>query len=100
LGIELRRKPTSEEIEEICIAAQEAARLHLLSKVSLKRVSDLDVTVEAEGDKPLVLYVDVAVELENGDDDVEPFVDEATESAFSAAEAKAKELNLCLDTPA
>ncbi|HUK50574.1 MAG TPA: DUF3194 domain-containing protein [Terriglobales bacterium] len=100
MGIELRRKPTSEEIEEICIAAQEAARLHLLSKVSLKRVSDLDVTVEAEGDKPLVLYVDVAVELENGDDDVEPFVDEATESAFSAAEAKAKELNLCLDTPA
>jgi len=100
LGIELRRKPTSEEIEEICIAAQEAARLHLLSKVSLKRVSDLDVTVEAEGDKPLVLYVDVAVELEEGNDDVEPFVDEATESAFSAAEAKAKELNLCLDTPA
>ena len=100
MGIELRRKPTSEEIEEICIAAQEAARLHLLSKVSLKRVSDLDVTVEAEGDKPLVLYVDVAVELEEGNDDVEPFVDEATESAFSAAEAKAKELNLCLDTPA
>jgi predicted nucleotidyltransferase len=100
LSIELRRKPTSEEIEEICVAAQEAARLHLLSKVSLKRVSDLDVTVEAEGDKPLVLYVDVAVELEDGNDDVEPFVDEATEFAFSAAEAKAKELNLCLDTPA
>jgi predicted nucleotidyltransferase len=100
LSIELRRKPTPEEIEEICVAAQEAARLHLLSKVSLKRVSDLDVTVEAEGDKPLVLYVDVAVELEDGNDDVEPFVDEATDSAFSAAEAKAKELNLCLDTPA
>ena len=100
MGIELRRKPTTEEIEQICVAAQEAARLHLLSKVSLKRLSDLDVTVEAEGDKPLVLYIDVAVELASGNEDVEPLVDEATESAFSAAEAKAKELNLCLDTPA
>jgi len=100
MGIELKRKPTEEEIEEICVAAQEAARGHLLSKVSLKRVSDLDVTVEAEGDKPLVLYVDVAVELESGDEDLSPLVDEATEVAFSAAEAKTKELNLCVDTPA
>ena len=100
MGIELRRKPTEDEIEEICVAAQEAARGHLLSKVSLKRVSDLDVTVEAEGDKPLVLYVDVAVELEEGDEDMGPLVDEATEIAFSAAEAKTRELNLCVDTPA
>ncbi|HUK28617.1 MAG TPA: DUF3194 domain-containing protein [Candidatus Acidoferrales bacterium] len=100
MGIELRRKPTEEEIEEICVAAQEAARGHLLSKVSLKRVSDLDVTVEAEGDKPLVLYVDVAVELESGDEDLGPLLDEATEIAFSAAEAKTRELNLCVDTPA
>ena len=100
MGIELRRKPTEDEIEEICVAAQEAARGHLLSKVSLKRVSDLDVTVEAEGDKPLILYVDVAVELEEGDEDMSPLVDEATEIAFSAAEAKTRELNLCVDTPA
>jgi hypothetical protein len=100
MGIELRRKPTTDEIEQICVAAQEAARQHLLSKVSLKRVSDLDVTVEAEGDKPLVLYIDIAVELTSGNEDVEPLVDEATEFAFSAAEAKAKELSLCLDTPA
>jgi len=100
MGIELRRKPTEDEIEAICVAAQEAARGHLLSKVSLKRVSDLDVTVEAEGDKPLILYVDVAVELEEGDEDMSPLVDEATEIAFSAAEAKTRELNLCVDTPA
>ena len=100
MGIELRRKPTTDEIEQICIAAQEAARLHVLSKVSLKRVSDLDVTVEAEGDKPLVLYIDIAIELMSGDEDVGPLVDEATDVAFSAAEAKAKELSLCLDTPA
>jgi hypothetical protein len=100
MGIELRRKPTTEEIEQICVAAEEAARRHLLSKVSLKRISDLDVTVEAEGDKPLVLYIDIAVELTSGDDDVGPMVDEATDLAFSAAESKVKELSLCPDTPA
>jgi hypothetical protein len=100
MGIELRRKPTTDEIEQICVAAQEAARLHVLSKVSLKRLSDLDVTVEAEGDKPLVLYIDIAVELLSGDEDVGPLVDEATDIAFAAAERKTKELSLCLDTPA
>jgi hypothetical protein len=94
MGIELKRKPTTEEIEEICSAAEEAARKHLLSKVSLKRVSDLDVTVEAIGDKPLVLNVDVSVELSMGDQNMQGIVDEATQLAFSAAEAKAKQLSL------
>jgi hypothetical protein len=83
----------------MCTAAQEAARGHLLSKVSLKRISDLDVTVEAVGDKPLALSVDVAVELESGDEDMDPLVDAATDIAFDAAERKARELDLCRDTP-
>ena len=83
----------------MCLAAQEAARNHLLSKVSLKRISDIDVTIEAVGDKPLTLLVDVAVELESGSEDMDPLVDEATDIAFEAAEKKARELNLCRDTP-
>jgi hypothetical protein len=98
--MELKRAPTEDEIEQMCLAAQEAARNHLMSKVSLKRIDDLDVTVEAIGDKPLMLYIDVAIELTSGDEDLGPLVDGATDSAFSAAEAKARELNLCLDTPA
>jgi len=97
MTIELIRTPTEDEIEQMCTAAQEAARKHLMSKVSLKRISDLDVTVEALGDKPLLLFVDVAIELTSGDEDMAPLVDEATDLAFSAAEAKARELNLCLD---
>jgi len=97
--VELTRKPTDEEIEQVCLAAQEAARNHLLSKVPLKRVSDIDVTVEAIGDKPLTLFVDVAVELESGSEDMEPLVDQATDIAFEAAERKARDLNLCRDTP-
>lgn len=82
--MEFTRTPTTEEIEQICEAAQEAARNHLLSKVSLKQISDIDVTVEAVGDKPLVVSVDVAIELESGNQDVEPIVDEATDMAFVA----------------
>jgi hypothetical protein len=99
MPLELIRIPTDEEIEQMCLAAQEAARSHLLSKVSLKRISDLDVTVEAMGDKPLTLSVDIAVELESGDEDMDPLVDEATDIAFDAAERKARELDLCRDTP-
>ncbi len=100
MGIELRRKPTAEEVEQICLAAEEAANRRLLSKIPLKRMSDLDVVIEAVGDKPLILNVDVAIELLSGDQDLEALVDEATDAAFIAAEAKAKELNLCVDTPA
>jgi hypothetical protein len=99
MTMELIRAPTDEEIEQICLAAEDAARRHLMSKIPLKRLSDLDVMVEAVGDKPLMLSVDVAIELTSGNDDVDPLVEDATDSAFSAAETKARELKLCLDTP-
>ena len=97
--VELTRAPTEEEIEQMCLAAQDAARGHLLSKVSIKRIDDIDVTVEAVGDKPLTLSVDVAVELDSGSEDMDSMVDEATDLAFQAAEKKARELNLCRDMP-
>lgn len=99
MGIELKREPTADEVEQICAAAEEAARRHLLSKVSLKRVGDLDVMVEAVGDKPLNVNIEVAIELTSGTQDLDALVREATEIAFSAAEAKVRELDLCVDTP-
>jgi hypothetical protein len=100
MDIELARKPTTEEIEQICSSAEESARAYLLSKVSLKKITDLDVTVEAEGDKPLLLFVDIAIELATTDEDLDRIVSGATDLAFSAAEAKVRELNLCMNTPA
>ena len=100
MGIELSRKPTTEEIEQICIAAEEAARRVLFNKISLKQVSDLDVTVEALGDKPLILDVDIGVELLVGDENLQALVNNATDAAFLAAEAKVRELDLCVDTQA
>jgi hypothetical protein len=100
MDIELSRKPTEDEIEEICVAAEEAARQALFLKIPVKRVSDLDVIVEAIGDKQLTLAVEVGVELLIGDEDLQGLVDKATDAAFSAAEAKVKELSLCEDSRA
>ena len=96
--IELIRKLTIEEVEQVCLAAEEAARTELLKKVAPKRVSDIDVTIEGEGDKPFILTIDVGIELLFGDEDLQVTVDKATDAAFLAAESKVRELKLCVDT--
>lgn len=95
MDIELSRAPTEDEIEAICTAAEEAARRFVLSKVSLKELEDLNLAVEAVGDKPLLLNVEIAVETELKDPDLSMTIDGATDAAFAAAEAKVRELNLC-----
>ncbi len=98
MSIELKRNPTDDEVEQICVAAEEAAKKRILSIVPLKRISDFDVTVEANGDKPLVLNVDIAIEVTIGDENLEELVKDATNAAFKAAEIKVRELNLCANT--
>ena len=100
MAIELSRKPTEDEVEKICMAAEEAARTEILRKVPLKRVSDLEVTIEAIADKPLTLNIDVSLELLLADEKLQSLVDKATEAAFTAAESKVRELNLCEGTHA
>jgi hypothetical protein len=95
VDIQLRRAPTDEEIELICTAAEEAAREFILSKISLKKLGDLDLSVEGVGDKPLSVTVEITVESELEDPELGMVIDNATEAAFAAAEAKVRELNLC-----
>ncbi len=95
MSIQLRRAPTDEEIEAICTAAEEGARRFILSTIPLKKVEDLDLKVEAVGDKPLSLSVEVAVETELENPDLHKTIDGATDAAFAAAEAKVRELGLC-----
>jgi hypothetical protein len=94
MSIELRRPPTENEIEQICVAAEEAAKKRLLSTVPLKRISDFELMVEANGDKPLVLNVDISIDVTIGDEDLQRLVLEAT----NAAEIKVRELELCANT--
>ena len=79
---------TSEQIEELCLIAEEAARDHVLSVIPSKKIEKLDISAEAEGTKPVVLRVDVAVTLipSMKDFDVQKLVDEAVREAFSSAE--------------
>jgi len=95
VDIQLRRVPTDEEVELICTAAEEAAREFILSKISLKKLDDLDLSVEGVGDKPLSVTVQIAIESELEDPELGIIIDNATDAAFAAAEAKVRELNLC-----
>jgi len=95
VNIELRRTPTDEEIELVCAAAEETARKFILSKIPLKKVEDLNLSVEALGDKPLSLTVEVSVETDIEDPELRTIIDSAADAAFAAAEAKVRELNLC-----
>jgi hypothetical protein len=79
---------TTEQIEDLCSNAEEAARKYILAKVPLKFVEKLDISVEAEGDKPLNLTVDVDLLLSKQVDevDVKQLVGEAAKEAMKASE--------------
>ena len=54
---------STEQIEELCETAESAARKCVLSKVSSKQVDRLDISVEAEGSKPVSVSVEIDLQL-------------------------------------
>ena len=85
---------TIEQVAALCERAEQAAREHVLSKIPNNRISTLDITVYAEGTKPLTVNVDVTVVLSPlmKDFDVEALTKEATEKAFAHIEEYLREL--------
>lgn len=85
---------TIEQVSELCEGAEQAARSYILSKVSNSRISVLDVTVNAEGTKPLTVNVDVNVVLSPllRDFNVDELTTEATKQAFVYIEEQLREL--------
>jgi len=79
---------TTEQIETLCQTTENAARKAVLAKVSSKMIDKLDVSVEAEGAKPVKVTVEIALELtpETKGIDTEELVKEATGIAHQAAE--------------
>jgi hypothetical protein len=79
---------TSEQVEELCSVAEEAAREYIVSRVPLKRIEKLNISVEAEGVKPITLTIDVDVALSPlmKGFDVQRLVDDAVKEAFASAE--------------
>ena len=85
---------STEQIEILCAAAEEEARRYVLSKVSSKMVDLLDISVEAEGSKPLKVSVEINLQLtpEAKDVDAQALVNEATGAAHQAVETYLRKL--------
>jgi len=85
---------TTEQIEELCSITEEDAREYVLSKVPSKRIETLNISVEAEGTKPVTLTVEIDVALSPlmKDFDVQKLVDEAVNEAFTSAKKYLREL--------
>ena len=79
---------TETQFEEVSQTAEKAARRLIFSKVNPKIVEKLDISVEAEGTKPVnvIVEVDLALSQEIKDVDVNTLVEEAVKEAFKAVE--------------
>jgi hypothetical protein len=79
---------TTEQIETLCSTAEDASRKHILSKVPFKMVEKLDISVEAEGVKPLNITVEIDLMLSPKMKafDAKTLVKEAVKEAHQASE--------------
>ncbi len=79
---------TTEQIETLCATVENAARKYVLSKVSFKMVERLNISVEADGTKPVNVTVEVDLKLspKMKDFDAGKLVKEAVEEAHKASE--------------
>ena len=79
---------STEQIELLCQTAENAARKHVLSKVSSKDIDRLDISVEAEGTKPVnvTVEIDLALSPQTKNVDAQALVKEAVGVGQMAAE--------------
>jgi hypothetical protein len=79
---------TTEQIETLCSTAEDAARKAVLAKVSSKMLDRLNISVEAEGTKPVNVTVEIELALtpEAMGIDAKTLVKEATAEAHKASE--------------
>jgi len=79
---------TTEQIELLCQTTEDAARKHILSKVSGKDVDRLDIAVEVEGTKPVNVTVEINLLLTKTTKAVDPeaLVKEAVDAAHRATQ--------------
>ncbi|MCK5563450.1 DUF3194 domain-containing protein [Candidatus Bathyarchaeota archaeon] len=79
---------TTEQIETLCSIAENAARKCILSKVSSKMVEKLNISMEANGTKPvnITVEIDLALSPKMKDFDADMLVNEAVKEALKASE--------------
>ena len=86
---------TDEQILEVVEAGERAAREYVLSKLPAKKVYDIGVCIQVEGDKPLTVTVDVELRVASSAK-VDPgtLAREAAKKAMEAVEGKLREIAL------
>lgn len=52
-------KLTTKQIEVLCQIAETAVKRYVLSQVSLKLIERLNIIIEAKGDKPITIEIDI-----------------------------------------
>ncbi len=79
---------TTEQIESLCQLAENAARKHIQDKIGTKQIERLDISVEAEGTKPVDLTVEINLVLKESAKgiDADGLVKEAVAQAHVASE--------------
>jgi hypothetical protein len=79
---------TEEQFEDVSQAAEDAARKYVYSKVSPKMAEKLDISVEAEGFKPINFTVEIELKLAVGTTgtDEKTLADQAVQEAFITIE--------------
>jgi hypothetical protein len=85
------------QIEEICRIAEEAARRYILSKVSFRRIADLNIIIDVSVAGPVTVNVDIDATLSplKAEVDVAQITEEASRKALEAAEEKLREFAAC-----
>jgi GGDEF domain-containing protein len=79
---------TPEQQEQLCILAEKAAREYILSKISSRKITTLNITVEIERKKPITVTVETEIQLSPSmkNIDTEKLVKQATQKALQAAD--------------
>lgn len=85
---------TYEELEKICVVAEEAARRYIFSRVKREYVSDLHISIDLESLDTLNVNVEVEVELSPlcGKMNVQEITDGSVKAALEAIEKYLKKI--------
>ena len=85
---------TDKQLEELCEIGERAAKAYIHSRVHEKRISRLDITIDAQGSKPVTVNVEIEIGLSSPMKDVDIYqvAKEAAEKALEATNKYLREL--------
>jgi hypothetical protein len=85
---------TTEQIEALCLTAENAARKHILAKIPSKMLERLNISVEVDGTKPvnLTVEIDIVLSSQMKNLNLDKLVDEAVKEALKVSEKYLRQL--------